>query len=133
MFPRLSRKQREEPLPAATAEDHFAEIIETLPAAEATSALPAGRFGRALAYLLRRSQIAHLDELGLIARLSKQASDTTVNVIWISHDVHEMTRSARAISGAVEELATSIDAIAENSVESAALAASMTASASSAG
>ncbi len=123
MFPRLSRKQHEVPSPVATDENHFAEIIEALPDAASAMQLPNSRFGRALMRLVQTTRIANLDHLGLIATLSKEASETAVNTIWISHDARDMTRSARAISGAVEELATSTKAIADNSLESATLAA----------
>jgi methyl-accepting chemotaxis protein len=119
MFPRLARKQHESPLPVTVDEDHFAEIIERLPEQGAEAGATAGRFGRALAQLIHRQRRVSLDQLATIAQLSRKASETAVNAIWVSHDVHEMTRSARAISGAVEELATSTSAIAENSLESA--------------
>ncbi len=112
--------------PAATApgeseeavEGRFAEIIEDF-ATHSASAIPVGRFGRALATLVRSIETRILDDLALVATLSAEASESAVNVGWISHDIHEMTHSAKAISGAVEELATSINALAGNSVESA--------------
>lgn len=126
MFPRLNRKQYAAPLQAAAGEDHFAQILEALPDEPDAARLPDGRFGQALGRLLRVARIKSFDRLDLIAKLSKEASETAVNTIWMAHDLNEMTRSARAISSAVEELATSIDAIAENSADSAALAAHAT-------
>jgi methyl-accepting chemotaxis protein len=122
MFPRLNRKQREAPSLIATAEDHFAEIIEKLPGPDAAGIPQPGRFGRALAQLIHTQRRVCLDQLATIAQLSRKASETAVNAIWVSHDVRQMTRAARAMSGAVEELATSTTAIAENSLESAARA-----------
>ncbi len=99
-------------------EGPFAEAIEAFPAVSAV-ALPAGRFGRALAKLTRWVETCILEDAVLVATLSAEASETCVNVTWISHDIHEMTHSAKAISGAVEELAISINALAENSAVSA--------------
>lgn len=126
MFPRLNRKHSAVPLPVATDEDRFAEILEALPDNLEVARLPEGRFGQALARLLHAARRTSFDRLELIAKLSKEASETAVNTIWMAHDLSEMTRSARAISSAVEELATSIDAIAGNSADSAALAARAT-------
>ncbi len=122
MFPRSSRKQQDAPSQVAPDEDHFAEIIEALPGTPNPAQLPSGRFGRALMRLVQTARTSNLDNLGLIATLSKEASETAVNTIWISHDARDMTRAALAISGAVEELATSTKAIADNSAESATLA-----------
>ena len=97
-------------------------MIEALPETGGATQLPDGRFGRALMRLVQTARIADLDHFGLIATLSKEASETAVNTIWISHDAREISRSARAISGAVEELATSTKAIADNSAEGAMLA-----------
>jgi methyl-accepting chemotaxis protein len=100
-------------------EGQLAEAIEALAATHSVSAIPAGRIGKALAILLRSIERRILEDAGLVAALSADASETAVNVSWISHDIHEMTHSAQAISGAVEHLAASIDALAKNSVESA--------------
>ena len=126
MFPRLYRKQYVAPLQVTADEDRFAQILEDLPNSVNAARLPNDRFGRAVGRLLRAVQTTDLDRLDLIARLSKEASETAVNAVWMAHDLKEMTRSARAISGAVEELATSIDAIAGNSADSAALATRVT-------
>jgi methyl-accepting chemotaxis protein len=99
-------------------EGPFAEAVEAF-GATGSAAIPAGRFGRALAKLTRWVETRILDDAALVATLSAEASETAVNVTWISHDIHEMTHSAKAISGAVEELASSINALAENSVVSA--------------
>jgi methyl-accepting chemotaxis protein len=100
-------------------ETQFAEVIEAFATTHSASTIPAGRFGRALATLVRSIETRILEDIALAATLSAEASETAVNVGWISHDIHEMTHSAQAISGAVEELAISINALAENSVESA--------------
>ncbi len=103
----------------ADVEGQFADVIEAFAATHSASAIPLGRFGRALATLVRSIETRVLEDVALVARLSAEASETAVNVGWISHDIHEMTHSAKAISGAVEELAISINALAKNSVESA--------------
>jgi methyl-accepting chemotaxis protein len=100
-------------------EAQLAEVIEALAATHSASNIPVGRFGRALATLVRSIEKRILNDIALVATLSAEGSETAVNVGWISHDIHEMTHSAHAISGAVEELAISINALAENSVESA--------------
>jgi methyl-accepting chemotaxis protein len=100
-------------------EGQLAEAIEALAATHSVPAIPAGRLNRALAALARSIETRVLEDVALVAALSAAASETAVNVSWISYDIHEMTHSAKAISGAVEELATSINALAENSVESA--------------
>jgi methyl-accepting chemotaxis protein len=122
MFPRLSRKQCAASVQVVADEDHFAQILERLPDRGNITRLPEGRFGRALGRLVRAARLASFDRLKIIAGLSREASETAVNAVWMTHNLREMTRSARTISGAVEELATSTNAIAENSVESAALA-----------
>jgi methyl-accepting chemotaxis protein len=103
----------------ADIEGQFAGAIEAFAATHSASRIPLGRFGRALATLVRSIETRVLEDVALAARLSAEASETAVNIGWISHDIHEMTHSAKAISGAVEELATSINALAKNSVESA--------------
>ena len=103
----------------ADVEGQFAQVIEAFAATHSASTIPFGRFGRALATLVRSIETRILEDVALVATLSAEASETAVNVGWISHDIHEMTHSAQAISGAVEELAISINALAENSVESA--------------
>ncbi len=103
----------------ADVEGQFADVIEAFAVTHSAAAIPLGRFGRALATLVRSIETRILEDVALVAVLSAEASETAVNVGWISHDIHEMTHSAQAISGAVEELAISINALAENSVESA--------------
>jgi methyl-accepting chemotaxis protein len=118
----LLRRNSEVAVPSASEEDvegQLAEVIEAFAASHSASNIPLGRFGRALATLVRSIEKRILDDIALIANLSAESSETAVNVGWISHDIHEMTHSAHAISGAVEELAISINALAENSVESA--------------
>ena len=108
--------------PSAAKEDverPFADALEAFTAAPSASANPIGRFGRALATLARSIETRILEDTALVATLSAEASETAVNVNWISHDIHEMTHSAKSISGAVEELAISINALASNSIESA--------------
>ncbi|MGH6817780.1 MAG: hypothetical protein ACREC1_03290, partial [Methylovirgula sp.] len=108
--------------PAAAKEDverPFADALEAFTATHSASANPIGRFGRALAALARSIEMRILEDSALVATLSAEASETAINVNWISHDIHEMTHSAKSISGAVEELAISINALASNSVESA--------------
>lgn len=100
-------------------EERFAKTVETFARTRSMSAVPVGRFGRALATLVQSIERRLLDNLTLIASLSAGASESAINLGWVSHDTHEMTHSAKAISGAVEELATSINALAENSIESA--------------
>ncbi len=100
-------------------EGHFVEIIEAFAGTHSASEIPVGRFGQALITLVRSIESRILDDIARVATLSAEASETAVNVGWISHDIHEMTNSAQAISGAVEELAASINALAENSAESA--------------
>jgi methyl-accepting chemotaxis protein len=101
------------------AESPFAEAVESFAANGAVATMPVGRFGRALAKLTRLIETRAVEDTAVVATLSAEASETAVNVTWISHDIHEMTHSAKAISGAVEELAISINALAENSAVSA--------------
>ncbi len=100
-------------------ESPFVEAVEAFATTGSATAIPVGRFGRALAKLTRLVETRILEDTALVATLSAEASETAVNVTWISHDIHEMADSAKAISGAVEELAISINALAENSVISA--------------
>src|ERR1700733_13271961 len=86
-------------------EGQLAEVIEALATSHSASNIPVGRFGRALAMLVCSIEKRILDDIALVATLSAEGSETAVNVGWISHDIHEMTHSAHAISGAVEELA----------------------------
>jgi methyl-accepting chemotaxis protein len=109
--------------PSETKEDveaQFAQPLESFAASRSLAAIPMGRFGRALAALVHAIEGRVVGDIALVATLSAEASETAVNVGWISHDIHEMTHSAKAISGSVEELAVSIEALAANSVESAA-------------
>jgi len=121
MFPLLRRKPNAvaPTEPTADQESQFAQIIDAVADKGAASVAADGRFGRALATLVRLTEQRMLDDIALVATLSAEASETAINVGWISHDIHEMTHSAKAISGAVEELATSIHALAKNSAESA--------------
>ncbi len=119
MFQLVRRNSAVEPSAAKEdVESPFAEAIEAF-AAKGSAAISVGRFGRALGKLARWVETRILEDTSLVATLSAEASETAVNVTWISHDIHEMTHSAKAISGAVEELAISINALAENSVISA--------------
>src|SRR5579863_8135399 len=120
----LRRKEPDPPAPTPKEgeETRFAEMVEAFAAVGLTGDLPDGRFGRALAKLVRPVEMHLLDDAALVSTLSAEASETAVNVGWVSHDVHEMTRSGQAISAAVEELAASINAVAENSVDSAQVA-----------
>jgi len=118
----LLRGNRLFPPQACQRKGRLAEIVEVFAGAHPAAEIPAGRFGRALATLVRMIEARALEDIALVATLSAEASETAINAGWISHDIHEMTRSARAISGAVEKLATAINAVAENSVESAGVA-----------
>ncbi len=100
-------------------EERVAEMLEAFATTRRMEALPAGRLGRALASLIQRIEARIVDDLALAATISAEASETAVNVGWISHDMRGVSQSAQAISGAVEELVTSINALAENSVDSA--------------
>ena len=105
--------------PEPDVEAQCAESLEAFAATRSFPILPAGRFARALAALARCIERQVLDDMARVAALSAEASESAVNVGWISHDVHEMTHSAQAISRAVDELAISINALAENSFVSA--------------
>jgi methyl-accepting chemotaxis protein len=102
-----------------TPEAHCADLLEHFATAGHLAVLPVGRLGRAFAGLTRRIKTRVLDDLAIVAAISAEASETAVNVGWLSHDMGEMSGSARAISTAVGELMISIDALAENSADSA--------------
>ncbi len=101
------------------AEERCANLLERLASAGNLAMLPVGRLGRAFATLTGWIKARLLDDLTLVATISAEASETAVNVGWLSHDMREMLNSARAISSATEGLMTSIDTLAENSAESA--------------
>ncbi|HEY1736520.1 MAG TPA: methyl-accepting chemotaxis protein [Methylovirgula sp.] len=101
------------------AEERCANLLEQLASAGNLAMLPIGRLGRAFATLTQWIKTRLLDDLTLVATISAEASETAVNVGWLSHDMREMLNSARAISSATEGLTNSIDTLAENSAESA--------------
>lgn len=101
------------------AEERCANLLERLASAGNLAMLPVGRLGRAFATLTGWIKARLLEDLTLVATISAEASETAVNVGWLSHDMREMLHSARAISSATEGLMTSIDTLAENSAESA--------------
>jgi methyl-accepting chemotaxis protein len=107
------------PLSGELAEQRCADLIERFVATGHVPALPVTRLSRAFAELAGWIRSRFLDDLALVATISAEASETAVNVGWVSHDMSEMSRSANAVSGAVDEMMTSIDALAETSADSA--------------
>ncbi|MGO9133976.1 MAG: methyl-accepting chemotaxis protein [Methylovirgula sp.] len=120
----FASRPAKEPMPTpsqtgAGAEEHCAELIEGFVAGVPVTVLPVGRFGRAMGALTRWIKSQLLEHVTLAAAISVEASETAVNVGWLSHDMGEMSASARTIYAAIEGLLTSIDALAETSAESA--------------
>src|ERR1700761_7245545 len=101
MFARFNRKQTAQTASIAVDEDDLAQIIESRAPFSNFVHLPQTRFGRALGSLIRDQNAANLDHLGLIADLAGQVSETSVNAIWMAHNLREMTEASRTISGAV--------------------------------
>jgi methyl-accepting chemotaxis protein len=101
------------------AEEQCADLLERFASAGHLAMLPLGRLGRAFASLTRWVKTRLIDDLTLVASISAEASETAVNVGWLTHDMGEMLTSARAISSALEGLMTTIDTLAETSAESA--------------
>lgn len=100
-------------------EERLVRALEAFATTGRAQALPAGALGRGLASLIRRVEARIIDDLALAATISAETSETAINVGWISHDMREMSQSAQAISGAIAELVASINALAENSADSA--------------
>jgi methyl-accepting chemotaxis protein len=107
------------PAPSGVREEQCADLVDRFVAGESVTALPVGPFGRAMRALARWVKSRNLEHLSLAAAISVEASETAINIGWISHDMGEMSVSARAIYSAIEGLQTSIDALAETSAESA--------------
>jgi len=104
---------------AERTEDHCADLLERFAIAGHLAMLPVGRMGGALDALAQKLKVRNLDNNAVVAAISVEASEAAINVGWVSHDMKEVSYSARLISHSVEELMVSIDALAENSVESA--------------
>lgn len=119
---RLRKADRDLALPALGVgdeqDDRCASLVERFVATRCLPGEPS-RLGRALASLNGWMKARSLSDLTLIATISAEASETAVNVGWISHDMGAVSRSAQAISSAVEELTGSIKTLAENSADSA--------------
>lgn len=116
---RRDNRRTPAPVPSGLPEEQCADLVERFVAGESVAALPVGPFGRAMQALTRWIKSRRLDRVSLAAAISVEASETAVNIGWISHDMGEMSASGRAIYSAVEGLQTSIDALAETSAESA--------------
>jgi methyl-accepting chemotaxis protein len=104
---------------ASATEERCAELIESF---AATDVFPgtSGRLARAFAKLGQYFGRKRLGDLDRIARLSAEASETAVNVGWISHDVSVMAHSSRAICTAADQLTRSMQLLSVNATESAA-------------
>lgn len=107
------------PVPSGLPEAQCADLVDRFVAGESVTALPVGPFGRAMRALSRWVKSRRLEDVSLAAAISVEASETAINIGWISHDMGEMSASARTIYSAIEGLQTSIDALAETSAESA--------------
>jgi methyl-accepting chemotaxis protein len=107
------------PMPSGLPEAQCADLVDRFVAGESVTALPVGPFGRAMKALGRWVKARRLEDVSLAAAISVEASETAINIGWISHDMGEMSASARTIYSAIEGLQTSIDALAETSAESA--------------
>jgi methyl-accepting chemotaxis protein len=118
----LGRKESRRPaaaVPSGVPEEQCADLVDRFVSGESVTALPVGPFGRAMQALARWVKARRLEHVSLAAAVSAEASETAINIGWLSHDMGEMSASARAIYGAIEGLQTSIDALAETSAESA--------------
>lgn len=82
--------------------------------------LPNDELGTALGKLVRQVHDGVDHSAGIISSLCANASDSAINIGWVTYDVHAANESAVAISAAVEELAASITELSNNSATSAA-------------
>ena len=100
--------------------DQFLDDLDRLIAAKLSGEIRSeGNLGARLAKVQDIASIGNEKRLNALANISTEASEASINLGWLSHDIAEVAQSTVSISSAVEELAASISQVSEASADSA--------------